>query len=83
MLARDEDLEGGARQGVAEAVADGETGVLVPPEDPAALASAVRRVLDDPEGRARMGDRGRRRALAFTPGAMARAYEAVYEEVLR
>ena len=68
---------------VAEAVADGETGVLVPPEDPAALASAVRRVLDDPEGRARMGDRGRRRALAFTPAAMARAYEAVYEEVLR
>ena len=35
--------------GTAEVVVDGETGTLVPPEDPAALARAVGELLDDPE----------------------------------
>ena len=34
--------------GVSEAIEDGRSGLLVAPEDPAALASALRRVLDDP-----------------------------------
>jgi glycosyltransferase involved in cell wall biosynthesis len=52
-----------------ETVVDGETGFLVPPRDPDALAQAVRRLLDDPDLRARMGRAGRARVLArFTVG---------------
>jgi len=40
---------------MAETVRDGETGRVVPPEDPEALAAAVRELLDDPEHAARLG----------------------------
>lgn len=42
----------------------GETGVLVPPDDPAALARAIGELLDDPEARKRLGAAGRQRVLA-------------------
>jgi glycosyltransferase involved in cell wall biosynthesis len=44
--------------GTAEAVLDGENGLLVPPKDSAALARALSRILDDRELAARMGQRG-------------------------
>jgi glycosyltransferase involved in cell wall biosynthesis len=44
-------------------VVDGETGVVVPPNDPAALADALERVVSDPELAERMGAAGRRRVL--------------------
>jgi glycosyltransferase involved in cell wall biosynthesis len=43
---------------------DGETGLLVPPADPSALAAALGRALDDAELRARIGAAGRERVLA-------------------
>lgn len=46
--------------GIPDAVRDGETGYLVPPEDPAALADAICRLLGDPEGARRVGAAGRR-----------------------
>lgn len=49
--------------GVAEAVADGETGMLVPAADPEALAGALERVVADVEVRRRLGAAGRARAL--------------------
>jgi len=44
---------------VEELVKDGETGLLVPPKDPAALAAAIRRLADDPELGSRLGEAGR------------------------
>jgi glycosyltransferase involved in cell wall biosynthesis len=45
-----------------ELVSDGETGLLVPPRDAAALRSAVERLLADPELRERLGRVARVRA---------------------
>jgi glycosyltransferase involved in cell wall biosynthesis len=42
---------------------DGDTGFLVPPGDPGALADSLLRVLDDPQLRDRVGAAGRARAL--------------------
>lgn len=50
--------------GLAEVVADGETGLLVPPEDAAALARALDRLAADAALRARFGGAGRARVRA-------------------
>jgi glycosyltransferase involved in cell wall biosynthesis len=47
--------------GLAELVVDGETGILVPPRDVAALRHALVRLLGDKALRARMGAAGRKR----------------------
>jgi len=66
-----------------EAVVDGVTGLLVPPEDVAALHDAITRLLGDPALRARLGAAGRARYEArFTPQRHARAYEALYDELV-
>jgi D-inositol-3-phosphate glycosyltransferase len=55
-------LVGSAVGGLLDSVADGETGLLVPPRDPAALAAALADLLGDPERRRRFGATARRRA---------------------
>ena len=66
---------------IPEIVVDGETGVLVPPDDEAALAAAVIRVLDDP---GELGRRGRERAQTqFSVARMAERTLAVYETALK
>jgi glycosyltransferase involved in cell wall biosynthesis len=68
--------------GVPEAVVDGQTGYLVPPKDPAALAEAVLRLLDDPILARRLGDEGRRRAeTVLSIGRVASRVESLYEEL--
>jgi phosphatidylinositol alpha-1,6-mannosyltransferase len=53
--------------GVPDAVVDGETGLLVEPDDPAGLARGLVALLSDPVRRAELGRRGRERVLlAFT-----------------
>jgi hypothetical protein len=65
-----------------EVVADGLTGVLVPPADPDALAEAIRTLLEDPDLCRRMGEAGRRRVVRrFTWRETARQTVALYEEV--
>lgn len=69
---------------VADAVVDGETGVLVPSESVDALAGAIAKLLDDEPRRNELGRRGRERAQRlFTAEAMARAYERLYADVVR
>lgn len=64
-----------------EVVLDGETGVLVPPEDPPALAAAILERARDPEGSRAMGEAGRRRARErFDPGALMDELEAFLAE---
>ena len=50
--------------GIPEAVVDEETGLLVPPADPDALADAIVRLLKDAPLRRRMGEAGRQRVAA-------------------
>lgn len=68
--------------GTAELVADGETGLLVPSRDPAALAAAIRTLVGDPELAARLGRAGRERVeREFSEAGMARRVLEVYDEV--
>jgi glycosyltransferase involved in cell wall biosynthesis len=65
--------------GVRTVVADGTTGLLVPPADPAALAGALTRLLGDAPLRAEMGAAGRRRVLArYDWRRIGERLEAVY-----
>jgi glycosyltransferase involved in cell wall biosynthesis len=67
--------------GIPELVVDGETGVLVDPERPVALAQALDG-LADPGRRRALGARGRERATTlFSPEATARRTVALYEEL--
>jgi alpha-maltose-1-phosphate synthase len=69
--------------GILEVVVDGETGLLVPPAKPEALADALRRVLDDPALARRMGAAGRRRVEAqFSWASVAERTEKVYAEAI-
>ena len=70
--------------GVPEIVVHGETGLLVPPGDAAAMAEAVMTLLQDPGFAARLGAAGRRRvASKFSLAHHAEAVETLYGEILR
>lgn len=58
---------------------EGDAGVLVPSEDPAALAAALIRLIDSPDERVRLGELARRRAVDLhSQEHMFEAYEALY-----
>ena len=68
--------------GVPETVLDGKTGILVPPDDPGALAEALGTLIVDADLRRRMGGEGRRWVLRrYQWGACTRAMERVYEGI--
>jgi len=65
--------------GLRDLVVDGETGLVVPPRDPAALRAALRRLLSDDELRRRLGAAGRERARdRFSWDAVTDATVAAY-----
>ncbi|HEX7079092.1 MAG TPA: glycosyltransferase [Candidatus Eisenbacteria bacterium] len=68
--------------GIPEAVRDGESGLLVPPRDPAALADALVSLALDPARRARMGARGRELARGHSAERTEALTRALYEEAL-
>jgi glycosyltransferase involved in cell wall biosynthesis len=61
---------------VPEVVSDGEAGLLVPPDDPKALARALIRLLRDPLLRRRMGEAGMRKAREHAWEEIARRFVA-------
>ncbi len=68
--------------GVAE-VLDGGCGAIVPPDDPAAIAAAVLKLLSFPDEARRMAEAGRKRAKeAFSVERMVRETMDIYREVL-
>jgi glycosyltransferase involved in cell wall biosynthesis len=72
-----------AGSGAAEAVRHGETGLLVPPRNPTALALALRRLLGDAAQRERLGAQARRFALAEADSRQCvRKLEALYRDII-
>jgi glycosyltransferase involved in cell wall biosynthesis len=68
--------------GIPEVVLDGETGLLVPPDNPDALAHALSRLVDDPALRQRMGEAGRIRAeQVFSAPRMAAEFHVEYDRL--
>jgi len=73
----------GAVGGLLDLVADGETGLLVPPRDVPALREALERLIGDRELRRRMGEAARERVRSrFAWPAVTDATLAAYEEAL-
>jgi glycosyltransferase involved in cell wall biosynthesis len=71
-----------AHGGVAELVRDGQTGLLVPPGDAGALATAVRLLADDADLSARMGEAGRQRVQEqFGKERMLAELQDLYDEL--
>lgn len=70
--------------GVPEVVLDGETGLLVPPADPSAMARALTRLCGDAALRQQLAKNGNDRVLAvFTPAARLGGIMDVYGAVMR
>jgi alpha-maltose-1-phosphate synthase len=69
--------------GIPEVVADGETGLLVPPGEPEPLAEALNALIRDPDRAAVMGQAGRKRAVTeFGWAAIAAQTAALYAELV-
>jgi glycosyltransferase involved in cell wall biosynthesis len=69
--------------GMADLVADGETGMLIEPGDTPALQQAVERLLSNPELRSRMGQAALHKVVEFQAGTIVPRIEHVYEELLK
>jgi sugar transferase (PEP-CTERM/EpsH1 system associated) len=68
--------------GIPEVIANGSTGFLVPPSDPAALAAALEQYVLSPELAAQHGAAGRERVLRkYSMAAMVAAYQDMYDSL--
>lgn len=70
--------------GVPEVITNGYDGMTVPPENPTALAVAIRSLASDPKRRTLFGQRARQRiTTSFSLETMADRYEALYDQLCR
>lgn len=67
--------------GIPDLIENDISGLLVPPDDPIALAKALQALLDDPSRRRTLAEAARRRLAQFTPDAMAKAYLELYRQI--
>lgn len=77
-MAAGKPIIGTTRGGIPEAVVDGETGLLVPPEDKAALTAAIKSLAGDAGLRARMSEAASARAALFEWPRVTGEYLRVY-----
>jgi glycosyltransferase involved in cell wall biosynthesis len=68
--------------GLEDVVVDGETGLMVPPGDGAALGAAIRRLLGDEGLRVRLGEAATRRAGDFSADAVVPRFEDAYRAAI-
>jgi glycosyltransferase involved in cell wall biosynthesis len=69
--------------GLTDLVIDGETGLLVAPDDHGALRQAMATLLADRDLRARMGQAGQRRLTAFQASSVVQRLEQLYHELVQ
>jgi glycosyltransferase involved in cell wall biosynthesis len=82
-MARRKPVVASAVGGIPEVVADGVSGLLVPPGDPLALSAALSRLAASPALRASMGEAGYRIVVdRFSMEAHVRRIESIYDEEL-
>ena len=67
--------------GLVDAIRDGETGILVPPEDRTAFSKAMNQMATDPDLRKRLGDAGRVYARGFTWDRMAQEHIRICNQI--
>ncbi len=68
--------------GIPEIIVDGETGILVPPEDPEQLASSITKLLGNPELTAVMGAKaGERVRRVFDPKQFEQQFLSLYQSL--
>jgi len=68
--------------GIPEVVEDNVSGILVPSDDPGALAGAIESLIQEPKRRKEMGQAAQRRARErFSAEAIVPRYEALYQRV--
>ncbi|MGH7609936.1 MAG: glycosyltransferase family 4 protein [Candidatus Dormibacteria bacterium] len=72
-----------AIDGFRQVLSDGQQGLLVPPGDEARMAAALARLLDHPQLRRQMGERGRLSAEGYAWPLVADRVLSVYEQALR
>ncbi|MEB3282415.1 MAG: glycosyltransferase [Lyngbya sp.] len=69
--------------GLKEAIAEGETGYLIPPEDSQALADKIAALLSDPDLCKSMGEQAKVRVLEFDISATVKAIEKCYAQAVK
>lgn len=72
---------GSAIGGIPDQIEEGVNGLLVPPGDVVALAAAMQRLLDDPEGCERMGHAAHAKVAPFRSSAVIQRIETLYQDL--